>query len=199
MNSCITHTTLNSWSGISCCSSGLVLNHCTRWYWWVPSWCTCTGGCANCPSLLSPKYSAFWVGWNHSYSPTFTFLSQYILFISNVFFFQDFISSKRNFFVGWNLFTTLLAITRLLDFEVTTLPYSTRSWKPTTRWGLAGGTLVKICGQNMWKSENAEKYRSNRWRHIRQMAQTLAPEEYFIGSPGNLVAMLIAMPFNNLF
>ena len=57
-----------------------------------------------------------------------------LLFISNVFFFQDFISSKGSFLWGGpiklrNLFTTLLALTRLLDFEVTTLPYPTRSWK----------------------------------------------------------------------
>ena len=58
------------------------------------------------------------------------------LILSNVFH-----QLQRELFWGWanqaqNFFTTLLAITRLLDFEVTTLPYPTRSWKSTTRWGL---------------------------------------------------------------
>ena len=69
------------------------------------------------------------------------FESIYCSYQTHVFFFQDFISSKGSFLWGGptklrNLFTTLLAITRLLDFEVTTLPYPTRSWKTTTRWGL---------------------------------------------------------------
>ena len=56
-------------------------------------------------------------------------------------FLQNFISSKSNYFGGGSIklrkfVTTLLAITRLLDFEVTTLPYPTRNWKTTTRWGL---------------------------------------------------------------
>ena len=34
------------------------------------------------------------------------------------------------------LLATLLAITWLLDFEFTTLPYPSRSWKTTTSWGL---------------------------------------------------------------
>ena len=78
----------------------------------------------------------------YSYSATFTFFeSIYCSYQTHVFFFQDFISSKGSFLWGGpiklrNLFTTLLAITRLLDFEVTTLPYPTRSWKTTTRWSL---------------------------------------------------------------
>ena len=36
----------------------------------------------------------------------------------------------------WYFFTTLLAITRLLGFEFTTLPYPTRNWKTTTLQGL---------------------------------------------------------------
>ena len=74
------------------------------------------------------------------------FESIYCSYQTHVFFFQDFISSKGSFLWGGpiklrNLFTTLLAITRLLDFEVTTLPYPTRSWKTTTRWGL----VLKLC------------------------------------------------------
>ena len=56
-------------------------------------------------------------------------------------FLQNFISSRSKFFGGGliklrKFVTTLLAITRLLDFEVTTLPYPTRNWKTTTRWSL---------------------------------------------------------------
>ena len=43
----------------------------------------------------------------------------------------------------WNFFTTLLAITRLLGVEFTTLPYPTRNWKTTTLQG-----LVKIALNN---------------------------------------------------
>ena len=119
----------------------------------------CTGGGVNCPSSQSPKYSRFLDGiasqfsWpqevcycliNHiqtelitqiySYSAIFTFLSQSIIHQTHVFSFQDFINSKGSCLWGGpiklrNLFTTLLALTRLLDFEVTTLPYPTRSWK----------------------------------------------------------------------
>ena len=38
--------------------------------------------------------------------------------------------------------TTLLAITRLLDFDVTTLPYPTQNWKTTTRWSLTAKRLT---------------------------------------------------------
>ena len=53
--------------------------------------------------------------------------SRQSLILSNVFH-----QLQRELFWGWanqaqNFFTTLLAITRLLDFEVTTLPYPTRS------------------------------------------------------------------------
>ena len=71
----------------------------------------------------------------YSYSATFTFFeSIYCSYQTHVFFFQDFISSKGSCLWGGpiklsNLFTTLLALTRLLNFEVTTLPYPTRSWK----------------------------------------------------------------------
>ena len=57
-------------------------------------------------------------------------------------FVSRFHQQKQKYFLGGGsiklrkCFTTLLAITRLLDFEVTTLPYPTRSWKTTTRWGL---------------------------------------------------------------
>ena len=51
--------------------------------------------------------------------------------------------TERDFF-GWPIrlrifFTTLLAITRLLGVEFTTLPYPTRNWKTTTLQGLPGG------------------------------------------------------------
>ena len=57
-------------------------------------------------------------------------------------FVSRFHQQKQKYFLGGGsiklrkCFTTLLAITRLLDFEVTTLPYPTRSWKTTTRWSL---------------------------------------------------------------
>ena len=93
----------------------------------------------------------------YSYSAIFTFLSQSIIHQTHVFSFQDFINSKGSCLWGGpiklrNLFTTLLALTRLLDFEVTTLPYPTRSWTTlhyTTRWGLVaefGGYLGLVCG-----------------------------------------------------
>ena len=62
-------------------------------------------------------------------------------------FVSRFHQQKQKYFLGGGsiklrkCFTTLLAITRLLDFEVTTLPYPTRSWKTTTRWGL----VLKLC------------------------------------------------------
>ena len=58
-------------------------------------------------------------------------------------FVSRFHQQKQKYFLGGGsiklrkCFTTLLAITRLLDFEVTTLPYPTRSWKTTTRWSLS--------------------------------------------------------------
>ena len=61
-------------------------------------------------------------------------------------FVSRFHQQKQKYFLGGGsiklrkCFTTLLAITRLLDFEVTTLPYPTRSWKTTTRWGLTRST-----------------------------------------------------------
>ena len=131
---------------------------------WAPSWCTwgsvqtvrphylqnthtlgISGGLASQFSCY--RLIRFRLNYSHRCTAmTFNychFSRVNLLFISNVFFFQDFISSKIRFFFGgegWakirNFFTTLLAITRLLDFEVTTLPYPTRSWKTTTRWGL---------------------------------------------------------------
>ena len=50
--------------------------------------------------------------------------------------FQNLGPQPSHFRLG-HLITTLLAITRLLDFWVTTLPYPTRNWKATTRWGLS--------------------------------------------------------------
>ena len=66
-------------------------------------------------------------------------------------FVSRFHQQKQKYFLGGGsiklrkCFTTLLAITRLLDFEVTTLPYPTRSWKTTTRWSLVMSCHVMSC------------------------------------------------------
>ena len=73
---------------------------------------------------------------------------QWIIFITSVFL-QNFISSKSGFFGGGSIkqrkfVTTLLAITQLLDFELTTLPWPTRNWKTTTRWALSMSDAVAV-------------------------------------------------------
>ena len=77
----------------------------------------------------------------YSYPATFTFLSQSIIHQTHVFSFQDFINSKGSCLWGGpiklrNLFTTLLALTRLWG-HYPTLPYS--KLKTTTRWDLTIG------------------------------------------------------------
>ena len=54
-------------------------------------------------------------------------------------------------------FTTLLVITRLLDFDFTTLPYPTRNWKTTTRWGLL------LDGLKLWQLWSCEVPVNEQW------------------------------------
>ena len=65
------------------------------------------------------------------------------------------------FWLGlWTLkcFTTLLAITRLLDFGFTTLPYPTRNWKTTTLQGLV---IIDVGPQRIMKQgKNVKIYLS---------------------------------------
>ena len=88
------------------------------------------------PSLGSQRCRPRWTPSHFCYEYSATFI-----FLGEVCFLQNFTSSKSSFFWGGlikqrKLVTTLLAITRLLDFELTTLPYPTRNWKTTTCWGL---------------------------------------------------------------
>ena len=69
--------------------------------------------------------------------------------------------TERDFF-GWPIrlrifFTTLLAITRLLDFEFITLPYPTRNWKTTTLQGLvlAASSLPPPKYGSLWQAASA--------------------------------------------
>ena len=55
--------------------------------------------------------------------------------------FQNLGPQPSHFRLG-HLITTLLAITRLLDFWVTTLPYPTRNWKTTTCLSLTAKRLT---------------------------------------------------------
>ena len=145
-----------------CGSSGLVFTHCTPWCGRLLG--VLEAVCKLSVLTISKihTHSGFRVGWHHSFHVTAwsdsdwithtdvqLWHSTYVTFLESIYcsyqmYFSFKISSapKLDFFGGGPssefFFTTLLAITRLLDFEVTTLPYPTRSWKTTTRWSLVG-------------------------------------------------------------